>query len=206
MKKLTKPKKSQCPICKNSYLKFNTFQKVCNSIDCAMRWALENQKRKRKKQTRKELREFNESQISYWRDLTQRNLNFWIVNCRDILKPCVTCGKKQRFDEYGAKIGRWNASHYKTRGGHPELALCVWNIHKSCSQCNHEKSGNIIKYKDTIKDRITAEQLDWIHGPHERQNMTIGDYKLLNQEFTRWIKRDKDKHKNTRLFTNQQIQ
>ena len=49
------------------------------------------------------------------------------------------------------------------------MRLNLWNIHKTCSICNHHLSGNIAAYKPRLIAKIGAEKVAWL----EAQNQVV---------------------------------
>lgn len=85
--------------------------------------------------------------------------------------PCISCGRHHQ--------GQWHAGHYRTVGANPELRFERANCHKQCSVCNNHKSGDIVNYRANLAERIGAERLAWLEGPHEAKRYTVDDLKAL---------------------------
>lgn len=62
------------------------------------------------------------------------------VRLRDRDKGCCSCDKPASWG------GQWHCSHYIAVGASSALRFHLWNLNKSCSQCNHNKGGNIREY------------------------------------------------------------
>jgi len=56
-------------------------------------------------------------------------------------------------------------------------------------------SGNIVEYRINLKEKIGAEKLAWLEGPHEPKKYTIEqiiEIKRLYRELTRKIKKQRE--------------
>ncbi len=154
-----------CKICSDEYEPRNTLQQVC-SVPCAIELQRGNAEKKKKKETRKMRREFNEKDRSYQTKLAQQIFNAYIRE-RDKGLPCISCGNQS-----GAKI---NAGHYLSTGAHPELRFEPLNVALQCEWCNSYLSGNIARYRINLIKKIGIEKVEWLEGPHEPKNYTLED-------------------------------
>ena len=166
-------KAKSCKVCGSEFFPFKTTDKWC-SIDCAVKYGLEQAQEKRKKETRRMRREFNDKDRSYQLKKAQESFNAYIRE-RDKGMPCISCG---RYHE-----GQYHAGHYKTVKAHPELRFEPLNAAKQCSACNNHLSGNIANYREGLLNRIGQESLDWLEGPHNPKNYTLDDIKEITRKF-----------------------
>lgn len=91
--------------------------------------------KKKKKANRKAVNDLNRKDRKRQLDLTKTVVQKF-VRLRDKGLPCISCGT--------TKDVQYCAGHYKTAGGHPELALEPLNINLQCNRnCNCCLSGNI---------------------------------------------------------------
>jgi 5-methylcytosine-specific restriction endonuclease McrA len=104
------------------------------------------------------------------------------IRLRDEGLPCVSCGRSDGNDH------QRHASHYKSRGAHPELALNEFNCHASCATCNNFLSGNLVPYRVELIRRIGLEKVEWLEGKHEPLKLTIEEIKELIAEYKQKIK------------------
>lgn len=111
---------------------------------------------------------------SDWLRRAQTAFNAW-VRVRDHDKPCVSCG--------ASRAVQWHASHYRSVGACPALRFDPLNVHKSCSQCNDWKGGNVIEYRIELAKRITPEQLAYLEGPHEPRKLTIPQIQAIEEHY-----------------------
>lgn len=89
-----------------------------------------------------------------------------IARIRDRNDGCISC---HMGTNYG---GQWHGSHYRSHGGCSSLQFHLWNIHKSCSQCNLHKSGNIAEYRPRLIQKIGSERVDWLDMQPKSQRFT----------------------------------
>ncbi|NNA02839.1 recombination protein NinG [Pseudomonas lundensis] len=186
--KQPRPKKCSVPQCRASFVPRESFQAWC-SPDCAVVIARGKQEKKRKSLALVERREIKarkeklKSRADHLKD-TQHAFNAWI-RARDAGQPCISCGTT-------ADV-QYCAGHYRTTGSCPELRFEPLNVHLQCNKnCNLSKSGNIFGYRPRLLEKIGAEMLAWIEGPHEAKKYTIEQLKAMTAEYrakTRELKR-----------------
>ncbi|MCS5516551.1 recombination protein NinG [Pseudomonas qingdaonensis] len=162
---------------------FNSTQVVC-SPKCALAHAPANQQKARKAIDQRERREVKvrkeklKSRGDYMRE-AQQAFNAW-VRLRDADQPCISCGRHHQ--------GKYDAGHYRTTAACPELRFDPLNVHKQCSPCNTQLSGNIVEYRLELIRRIGQERVDWIEGPHEAKRYTIEDLKAIKALYRQKLK------------------
>lgn len=175
------------PECATKFVPQRLGQKVCGPR-CGIAIAPVNDK-----VVRKALAEIERSEIKVRKEKlktradhmkdTQVAFNAW-VRARDAEQPCISCG---RFHQ-----GKNDAGHYRTVASAPELRFEPLNCHLQCSPCNTHKSGDIVNYRISLVQRIGADKVEWLEGPHEPKKYTIDDLKALTahyRELTRELKR-----------------
>lgn len=151
-------------------------QSVCGPR-CAVAIAIATRKKseaKKAKQERAEIRQQKErlkTRSDYMRE-AQVAFNAYIRE-RDHDLPCISCGRHHK--------GQFHAGHYRTVGGSPELRFEPLNCHKQCAPCNNHKSGDIVNYRIELVNRIGAEWVEWLEGPHNPQHYTIEDLQELKR-------------------------
>ena len=109
---------------------------------------------------------------------------------RDRLLPCISCGRHHQ--------GKYDAGHYRTVGSNPALRFEPLNCHKQCVPCNQHKSGNIVEYRLNLVQRIGADQVAWLEGPHEPKKYTIEDLQQIKAHY-RALLRDLKKQQEAQL-------
>ena len=59
-------------------------------------------------------------------------------------------------------------------------------------KCNRNLSGNAVEYRIRLVQRIGADRVAWIEGPHQPQKLTVEEIKTIKAEYrakTRELKR-----------------
>lgn len=164
-----------CPECKQPYQpKYNSLQSTCSATACMVSYGKKLQQSKNKAFDKK----VRENDRSWHLDKCQEVFNKFI-RLRDKDLPCISCG---------ITTGQMHSSHYRSRGAAPELRYCEDNAHKSCSQCNSIKSGNILEYRIALVKKIGLARVEWIEGKHEAKHYKIDELKLMIKEFRVKIK------------------
>lgn len=181
---LKEVKQKTCKACGGKFKpSFNSTQVVC-SPKCALAHAPANQQKARKAIDQRERREVKvrkeklKSRGDYMRE-AQQAFNAW-VRLRDADQPCISCGRHHQ--------GKYDAGHYRTTAACPELRFDPLNVHKQCSPCNTQLSGNIVEYRLELIRRIGQERVDWIEGPHEAKRYTIEDLKAIKALYRQKLK------------------
>lgn len=171
-------KAKPCRVCKHIFQPFSSL-----SVVCSPRCAIDLVEIKKQKKQRKELKEGREklkSKSDHLKD-AQTACNAYIRE-RDKDEPCISCGTTKPDIQYCA-------GHYKTRGGHPELRFHPMNIHKQCNNyCNNKLSGNIPEYRPKLIEKIGLENVEWLEGGQQSQNLTIDDIKEIKLYYREQLK------------------
>ncbi|TWC17149.1 NinG protein [Pseudomonas sp. SJZ085] len=184
--KQPRPKKCRVAECRASFVPSRLGQAVC-SPKCAIADAATNkpnQEKARKSLAQVERREIKvrkeklKSRADHMKD-TQIAFNAW-VRARDAELPCISCGRHHQ--------GKYDAGHYRTTAACPELRFDPLNVHKQCSPCNTQLSGNIVEYRLGLIRRIGQESVDWIEGPHEAKRYTIEDLQAIKALYRQKLK------------------
>lgn len=113
---------------------------------------------------------------SYFADLAQDEVNRY-VRLRDHRYGCVSCHMPATY------AGKWEASHFRSRAAASAVRFNLWNIHKSCSQCNQTKSGNIAAYTPVIRARIGDAKVDWLYTQNQLVRYEVDYLKRLARVF-----------------------
>lgn len=185
--KQPRSKKCKNPACGISFPPRRLGQAVCSPA-CGLAIAPANRDKARKAIDQHERREIQvrkeklKSRGDYLRE-AQQAFNAW-VRMRDADQTCISCGRHHQ--------GKYDAGHYRTTAACPELRFDPLNVHKQCSPCNTQLSGNIVEYRLELIRRIGQERVDWIEGPHEAKRYTIDDLKAIKSEYRAKIKQLKE--------------
>jgi len=122
------------------------------------------------KASKKATRELKRNDRKHQFQLTKSKIQKWVNHVRDAGLGCISCGTTKPNIQYCG-------SHYKSAGGHSELALDTHNIHRACNRyCNRALSGNISGNKTTkgytvgLIERYGQDYVDWLDSYHESKN------------------------------------
>jgi hypothetical protein len=147
------PRSKACSACGKPFMPARPLQSVC-SARCA---------HKKVKLTKaKEREEFKARKAalkkrSEWEDECRKIVQK-IARIRDRNDGCISCHLPATWD------GQWHGSHFRSHGACSVLQFHLWNIHKSCSQCNLHKSGNIAEYRPRLIEKIGQDRVDWLES------------------------------------------
>lgn len=138
-----------------------------------------NQSTSSKRETRKRLNELDRPKHL---DKLQDLVNQYVVQVRDVDKPCCTCGTTSQSVQYAA-------GHYRSRGACQELRFNLFNIHKQCNvKCNKYGSGMRSEYRDFIVETYGQDMLDWLDGSHDKLKAQLPDADAIESEIARYRK------------------
>lgn len=174
------PRAKKCRVveCGASFVPLRLGQAVCSPA-CAILDAPRHQQKARKALADVERREIKvrkeklKSRADHLKD-TQVAFNAWVRE-RDAALPCISCGRHHQ--------GKYDAGHYRTTAACPELRFEPLNVHRQCSPCNTQLSGNIVNYRIELVKRIGAVLVDWLEGPHEPKKYTVEELKALTAHY-----------------------
>lgn len=181
--KTPKAKKCKNPSCGISFTPQRLGQAVC-SPRCGLAVKDVNQGRAHKALAQVERQEIKvrkeklKSRADHLRE-AQAVFNEW-VRLRDADLPCVSCGRHHD--------GQYHAGHYRTVGANPEIRFEPLNVWKQCAPCNTHLSGNLVNYRLSLLQRIGAEKLEWLEGPHPACKHTIEEIKAIKADYREKIK------------------
>ncbi|MGP5236441.1 recombination protein NinG [Pseudomonas helleri] len=105
------------------------------------------------------------------------------VRLRDAHLGCISCDKPATWG------GQWHCSHFRSVGAAAHLRFNLWNMNKSCSQCNAHLSGNIMVYRPRLVEKIGAEKVEWLECNQDLVRHEIPYLKRLKAVFTKKAKR-----------------
>lgn len=184
-KKAPKPKKCKNPACGISFPPQRLGQAVC-SPKCALAMAPANSERASKaiaQLGRREIKVRKEklkSRADHLRE-AQAAVNEY-VRLRDAHLPCISCDSMPNDNDLMTG-SRWDAGHYRSVGACPELRFEPLNIHRQCVKCNRNLSGNAVEFRIRLVQRIGAEKVIWLEGPHEPRKYTVEEIKTIKAEY-----------------------
>jgi len=185
-KKAPKPKKCKNPACGISFPPQRLGQAVC-SPKCALAMAPANTERARKAIAQRDRREIQvrkeklKSRADHAKE-AQAVINRY-VRLRDAHLGCISCDKPASWG------GQWHCSHFRSVGAAAHLRFNLWNMNKSCSQCNAHLSGNIMVYRPRLVEKIGAEKVEWLERNQDLVRHEIPYLKRLKAVFTKKVRR-----------------
>ncbi|AGL85585.1 recombination protein NinG [Pseudomonas protegens] len=179
-------RRKRCPACRVMFTPVRASQAVCGEIECAI---AHGQSEKGQASARKALADVERREIKvrkarlksradHLRE-AQAVFNEW-VRLRDADLPCISCGRHHD--------GQYHAGHYRTVGANPEIRFEPLNVWKQCAPCNTHLSGNLVNYRLSLLQRIGAEKLGWLEGPHPARKYTIEEIKAIKADYREKIK------------------
>jgi hypothetical protein len=140
-----------CIICEKAFWPRSTLQTVCG-VNCAIK--IKKVAKKKEKEKDRETKERLKTISQLEEDC--RKIVQHIARIRDKKYGCISC---HMGPDYG---GVWHGSHYRSHGGCSSLQMHLWNINKSCAQCNLFKSGNREGYVKGLIERYGKERVEWL--------------------------------------------
>ena len=180
------PRPKKCRHCREQFAPSKPLQVAC-SVPCALSLTKAKQEMERKAlatMERKEIRAAKQrlkTKADHMRE-AQVEFNAW-VRQRDRDLPCISCDKTDAEVKAQAVGGTWDAGHYRSTGSCPELRFEPLNTHRQCKRCNRDLSGNAVEYRIRLVQRIGADRLAWLEGPHEPKRYTIEELKAIKAEY-----------------------
>lgn len=81
-----------------------------------------------------------------------------IARIRDRNDGCISCHMGADYQ------GMWHGSHFRPAGNNAAVQFHLWNIHKSCAQCNVFKGGNLGAYRPRLVEKIGADRVEWLES------------------------------------------
>lgn len=154
-----------CKICARPFQQMTSLHVCCNSL-CASRYAQQKREAKEKKDWSAEKKVIKDKLKTRtdWLNEVQVVFNEFI-RLRDKGLPCISCGNNNEV--------KWNAGHYRSVGGNPELRFNELNVYKQCEYCNTYLHGNLIEYRKGLIKKIGAEQVEILEGPQTPKHYSI---------------------------------
>lgn len=173
-----KPKSKKCKHCRAPFSPERQLQAVCSPL-CGLKLVVAQREKDRRSFQRRERREIKErkeklkSRADHLKE-TQQAFNEYI-RLRDADKPCISCDRHHQ--------GKYDAGHYRSVGACPELRFDEDNVHKQCSPCNTQLSGNVLEYRIRLIQRIGSDRVARLEGKHEPLKLSVEQIKALKAHF-----------------------
>lgn len=173
-----KPKAKKCKQCRSPFSPDRQLQAVCSAL-CGLKLVAAQREKDRVAFQRRERREIKErkeklkSRADHLKEAQQAFNEY--IRLRDADKPCISCDRHHQ--------GKYDAGHYRSVGACPELRFDEDNVHKQCSPCNTQLSGNILEYRIRLIQRIGADRVARLEGKHEPLKLSVEQIKALKAHF-----------------------
>ncbi|MEE5149086.1 recombination protein NinG [Pseudomonas alliivorans] len=180
--KAPRAKKCRVAECGASFVPKKLGQAVCSPA-CAIKDAPRNQAKARKALAQVERSEIKvrkeklKSRADHAKE-AQTIINRY-VRLRDAHLGCISCDKPASWG------GQWHCSHFRSVGAAAHLRFNLWNMNKSCSQCNSHLSGNIMVYRPRLVEKIGAEKVEWLERNQDLVRHEISYLKRIKAVFTK---------------------
>ncbi|AFJ58093.1 hypothetical protein AO239_27755 [Pseudomonas sp. ICMP 19500] len=184
-----RPRRKRCPECRVMFMPARGSQAVCGEIECAIAYG---KSEKGQASAKKALADVGRREIKVRKEAlktradhakeAQTVINRY-VRLRDAHLGCISCDKPASWG------GQWHCSHFRSVGAAAHLRFNLWNMNKSCSQCNAHLSGNIMVYRPRLVEKIGAEKVEWLECNQELVRHEIPYLKRLKAVFTKKAKR-----------------
>lgn len=172
-------KKKKCRECKIFFIPQRTTQIACSAY-CAYKYQSKLSEKKEKEKTLQDKK--NLLTHKDYLKILQVTFNTYIRK-RDELKGCISCGV--------SLVGKkFDAGHYFSVGGYPNVRFDEMNVHGQCVYCNQHNHGNIHAYSERLPSRIglcNSEDLK-IRAKQEVGKLTIDEIKEKIKEYKLKIK------------------
>jgi hypothetical protein len=97
------------------------------------------------------------------------------IRLRDKNKPCISC---QRYH-----TGQYHAGHYKPAGINSALKFNELNVHKQCSACNNNLSGNLTHYRINLIKKIGLHKVEELENNKAITSFTCDQLKAIEDEY-----------------------
>ena len=163
----------RCKNCRDKFDPIHFNAKYCSKDECRKVW-IETAKVKqwiKEKKARKEKLETVQDLMKK----AQKVFNTWIRK-RDKGLNCISCGK--------ADVGKRDASHYYSSGGHKSVTFNPDNVHASCVYCNQFLSGNLLNYQTGLTKRIGVERVFKLNEEaHKTRKFTREELKEIIKKY-----------------------
>lgn len=174
-----KVRKCAVKTCRQPFVPRSMTHKACGP-ECAEIIGRAKAEKDRQAQARKEEAEHrgklaDSKPLQHWLKLTEGVVNHYIQS-RDKGRPCISCGATQTV--------QWEAGHFLSVGARPELRYDPRNINLQCHHCNVHKSGNQAAYRISLVEKIGADQVAELEGPHPTAKYTRDGLAEIRKHFS----------------------
>lgn len=177
--------KSKLKKCANKTCKNRSANEAC-SYECALIVVrLRNEKKKNKewKEKKKVIKEKLKRVIDY-----KKEARYWFqrwIRIRDLGKDCISC------DTILGAISKYDAGHYYSASGYPQLLFNEYNCNSQCVFCNQHKSGNLIEYRKGIIYRYGINvlfDLENLADDKTKRVITKEEFSEITEKYKKLVK------------------
>ena len=162
----TVKKQRACKVCHSLFMPMMPMARVCSAF-CAMTFARSVNGKAAKVALVKDKRDtkakLDSLKTPSKHEAECRTIVQKMARIRDRHDGCISCHMPAN---YG---GQWHGSHFRPAGNNAAVQFHLWNIHKSCAQCNLFKGGNLGAYRPRLVEKIGADRVEWL----ESQNQSV---------------------------------
>ena len=188
MRAISLTKTYKCKVCKSPYIKRNSWQTICESVDCVIEIAVKNQavrKKLERKETKEKLKKFETKP-----QLTEKAKNAFnaYIRQRDYGKPCICCDKPIPWGTTNTTGGVCDAGHWLSVGARVNLRFNEDNVHAQLKYCNKELSGNAANYRIGLVKRIGLERVEALESDHKLNHYTKDDLRQIEATYKAKLK------------------
>ena len=191
--KKIKKKKCKVPECRAEFMPSKPTQSVCGPV-CAGRWAEilreRNCAKERAKARSERRKDIDKAKGGKELKIDAEKACNTFIRYRDRNDPCISCGK------YSVS-GYYDAGHFRAKSVEPALRYHPDNIHKQCVQCNKYSHGNLIEYETRLVEKIGAEKVAWLKGPHPAAHFLDDELRQIIKGYKEALKNLKNEEKTT---------
>lgn len=153
----------KCKICSEKFEPKFFLQKVCENIDCKVKFSMQEVARLKEKNAKEKKQAWTKEKIeikknlmslSDWKNELQKEINA-IIREIDRGHGCIATGSHN---------GLMSAGHYFSVGSNPTLRFHLENIWLQSMHSNSWKSGDTIRYQEGIISLYGKEYLDYLNS------------------------------------------
>ena len=133
----------RCKVCKDKFEAKYFLQKTCLDPECILEYG----KKETAKEWRKEKKHLKDKLKTNADHVKELQVIFnKFIRLRDKDKGCISCGTPL--------VGKFDAGHYYSAGGNPELRFNEDNVFGQCVYCNQHRHGALLDYTERLPNRI----------------------------------------------------
>ena len=169
----------RCKNCKDPFTPIrSTLERYCQKDECIRVFVAEAKEKAWKKTKAKKKEEL--MTVQDYVKIAQQVFNKYI-RLRDKDKGCISCGK--------SLVGKFDAGHYWSAGGHWNVRFDERNAHGQCVKCNQHYHGALNLYAENLPERIGLVQfVDLALEARKTRKYTIEELKEIIATYKQKIK------------------